>query len=171
MATIVTRAAKGSPLTFSEMDSNFSNLDLYIGGIYYTTSSARTINNSTPKIIFETLVFDDGGVSPWFNSATGVFTAPSNGLYLISSGIQTLSVNISATQSFSTVFTVNNSIVGQFGQVVGTGNASSFYNISSGIPRRLNQGDLVDVRAFCTTSTTSSFVGYQNFISIVRLGS
>lgn len=170
MATIVTRQAKQSPLTFAEMDANFVNLDAWINGIFYTTAAGRTINNSNPKIIFDTQVFDNAG-SPWYNSTTGVFTAPSDGLYLIGAGIQTPAVNISATQSFSVSFAVNNVVVGQFGQTVGTGNASSFYCISGQIPRRLNAGDLVEVRAFCTNPTTSSFIGYQNYISILRLGS
>lgn len=45
MATIVTRSGKGSPLTHTEMDANFTNLDADKAG-YTTSGDGGTINQT-----------------------------------------------------------------------------------------------------------------------------
>jgi hypothetical protein len=48
MATIVTRSGKGSPLTHTEMDANFTNLDADKAG-YTTSGDGGTVNQETTK--------------------------------------------------------------------------------------------------------------------------
>lgn len=54
MATIVTRSGKGSPLTHTEMDSNFTNLDDDKAG-YTSTDDGGTITQDTSKSTAVTL--------------------------------------------------------------------------------------------------------------------
>tara|TARA_R100000005_G_C5000221_1_gene207066 strand:+ start:3219 stop:3662 length:444 start_codon:yes stop_codon:yes gene_type:complete len=54
MATIVTRSGKGSPLTHTEMDANFTNLDADKAG-YTTSGDGGTITQETSKSTAVTL--------------------------------------------------------------------------------------------------------------------
>lgn len=54
MATIVTRSGKGSPLTHTEMDSNFTNLDNDKAG-YTTSGDGGTVTQATSKSTAVTL--------------------------------------------------------------------------------------------------------------------
>ena len=47
MSTIVTRAGKGSPLTHTELDANFSNLNTDKAG--YVTGEGGTVTQATSK--------------------------------------------------------------------------------------------------------------------------
>jgi hypothetical protein len=53
MSTIVTRAGKGSPLTHTEVDSNFTNLDTDKAG--YITGEGGTVTQATSKATAVTL--------------------------------------------------------------------------------------------------------------------
>lgn len=54
MATIVTRSGKGSPLTHTEMDANFTNLDADKAG-YTTSGDGGTVTQATSKSTAVTL--------------------------------------------------------------------------------------------------------------------
>ena len=54
MATIVTRSGKGSPLTHTEMDDNFTNLDADKAG-YTTSGDGGTVTQATSKSTAVTL--------------------------------------------------------------------------------------------------------------------
>lgn len=54
MATIVTRSGKGSPLTHTEMDANFTNLDADKAG-YTTSGDGGTATQATSKSTAVTL--------------------------------------------------------------------------------------------------------------------
>jgi hypothetical protein len=53
MSTIVTRAGKGSPLTHTEVDSNFTNLNTDKAG--YITGEGGTVTQATSKVTGVTL--------------------------------------------------------------------------------------------------------------------
>lgn len=170
MATILTRTAKGSALTYAEVDANFTNLNTFIKGIHYRTSALRTINNTTPVIVFETLVYDDGGGSPFYNTTSGVLTIPTTGLWLLSGKIQTLAVGNNLIQSVQSYIYKNGSLEVELDQVVGNNNATSFYASGGTVPLRLVAGDQITFRAASSNSTQTSFLAAQNYFTATLLG-
>jgi hypothetical protein len=82
MSTIVTRAGKGSPLTFDEVDANFTNLntDKYQAGNALGTPASGTLTNCT-GYTYANLA---GTVPTWNQNTTGnaaTATTVTNGLY------------------------------------------------------------------------------------------
>lgn len=58
MATIVTRSGKGSPLTHTEMDANFDNLnDDKVGWVLAAEGSNATQASSSPAVVTDTVTF------------------------------------------------------------------------------------------------------------------
>lgn len=61
MATIVTRSGKGSPLTHTEMDSNFTNLnDGKAGWVLTAEGGSATQASSSPPVVTDTVTFSSG---------------------------------------------------------------------------------------------------------------
>lgn len=91
MSTIVTRAEKGSPLTYDEVDSNFTNLntDKYQAGGALGTPASGTLTNCTFPILNQ--------------DTTGNAATVTNGVYLTDT--QTLS-NKTLTGTKETVYTI-----------------------------------------------------------------
>jgi hypothetical protein len=88
MSTIVTRAGKGSPLTFVEADANFTNLntDKYQAGGDLGTPASGTLTNCTGY----TYANIAGTVPTWNQSTTGnaaTATTVTNGVYTTDIGV------------------------------------------------------------------------------------
>lgn len=170
MATIVTRSGKGSALTFAEVDANFTNLNTFIAGAQYRTSAFRNINNSVPIIVFETQTFDGGGATPWYNSATGVFTVPTAGLWLIGAKIQTAAFTLSTAQNIALYVYKNGSWEADLDLKRGDGVVGGFYSVSGQIPLRLAALDQITIRAASTVASTTNGLVQQNYVHFTRLG-
>ena len=93
MSTIVTRAGKGSALTYNEVDSNFTNLntDKYQSGGALGTPASGTLTNCTGY----TYANLGGTVPTWNQDTTGNAATVTNGVY--TTGDQT----IGGTKTFS----------------------------------------------------------------------
>lgn len=80
MASLTTRAGKGSPLTNNELDANFTNLNadkLELGGTYSgaTTNGVAYLNGSKVLTTGSALTFDGELLSaPRVSSKQGIFT-------------------------------------------------------------------------------------------------
>lgn len=80
MSTITTRAGKGSPLTNTELDANFTNLNtdkLELGGTYSggTANGVAYLNGSKVLTTGSALTFDGELLSaPRVSSKQGIFT-------------------------------------------------------------------------------------------------
>lgn len=152
MSTIVTRAGKGSPLTNTEVDSNFTNLntDKYQDGGALGTPASGTLTNCTglPQSGVASLTTDLALKAPLASPTfTGVPLAPTAAVdtnttqlattafvigqsYLKSATAASTYVALTGDQTISgtKTFTNTNSIVGS----TGTGGYGAFYATGSG---------------------------------------
>lgn len=94
MATIVTRVGKGSPLSFSEIDSNFTNLnsDILLSKIanfeIITANGTFTVPSETEKI--EVIVVGGaGGTSAGGTTSFGALSASGGGAQITATGSNT----------------------------------------------------------------------------------
>lgn len=103
MSTIVTRAGKGSPLTFVEADANFTNLntDKYQAGGDLGTPASGTLTNCTGY----TYANIAGTVPTWNQSTTGSAGSLANSL-TISTGLSGTSYNGSSAVTIAIDSTV-----------------------------------------------------------------
>lgn len=96
MATIVTRSGKGSALTFTEMDNNFTNLN------------TDKIELTSLSVGAEGVAAGDGGIT--YNNATGVFTyIPPTAAGIGAIALSALSVGTEGTPSGDGSLAYNNS--------------------------------------------------------------
>lgn len=103
MSTIVTRAGKGSELTWDEVDANFNNLnsDKYQSGNALGTPSSGTLTNCT-GYTYSNLT---GTIPTWNQDTTGNAATVTNGLYTTNIGSTVLAYD-SNLQSFVSTFTL-----------------------------------------------------------------
>jgi hypothetical protein len=119
---------------------------------FETNQVASNTFTSTP--IFTNEVFDEGSN---FNTTTGEFTAPEDGIYHFDCSINCLGISSVATSSFVSLgFFVNTSVKGMRASF-----PSSYGNwhLSSSITVKLSAGDKVKPRIFKGISQTFSFGG------------
>lgn len=142
MATIITRVGKGSPLTFAELDANFTNLNndklerngsiamtgnLNLGGFSITNAAAGTFSGTVTAAVF---------------SGSGASLTALNGAQVTTGTIPVARLNGGTSAQFvrgdgnyasslsnaasTTVLTVQNTQAGQFGEFYVSSNDRSF---------------------------------------------
>ena len=124
MSTIVLRSVKGSPLTNTEVDNNFNNLntDKYQSGDALGTPSSGTLTNATglplSTGVTGTLPLANGGTGQTTQAAalTALAGAQVSGYYLRSNGTDTTLTAIVSTD----VPTLNQNTTGTAANVTGT---------------------------------------------------
>lgn len=124
MSTIVLRSVKGSPLTNTEVDNNFNNLntDKYQSGNALGTPASATLTNATglplSTGVTGTLPLANGGTGQTTQAAalTALAGAQVSGYYLRSNGTDTTLTAIVSTD----VPTLNQNTTGTAANVTGT---------------------------------------------------
>ena len=124
MSTIVLRSVKGSPLTNTEVDNNFNNLntDKYQSGDALGTPASATLTNATglplSTGVTGTLPLANGGTGQTTQAAalTALAGAQVSGYYLRSNGTDTTLTAIVSTD----VPTLNQNTTGTAANVTGT---------------------------------------------------
>ena len=124
MSTIVLRSVKGSPLTNTEVDNNFNNLntDKYQSGKALGTPASATLTNATglplSTGVTGTLPLANGGTGQTTQAAalTALAGAQVSGYYLRSNGTDTTLTAIVSTD----VPTLNQNTTGTAANVTGT---------------------------------------------------
>jgi hypothetical protein len=144
-----------------------SDTDTRIVAARFKTSNARTVNNTFPNIVYETVDYDTHGA---YNSSTGVYTIPVSGYYRVSGAF--LYAAVASTIGFS-----NSLLLKKAGASIATiaqcrVQTTSSTNIdgTGSTAYYFNAGDQVSIGGYAdTANTTFAGTSAQNNVSIERL--
>lgn len=131
------------------------------------TSSARTMNNTSPTIVYEGVSYDTHGA---YNSTTGTYTIPVTGYYKIGGTVQTATTSYSVNNAAGLQLKVN-SVAGDFlGLVRAQAAASLLLSTTGSVGTYLKSGDTINIGGYSDTATTTSASNPAiNYITIERL--
>ena len=146
MSTIVLRSVKGSPLTNTEVDNNFNNLntDKYQSGNALGTPASATLTNATglplSTGVTGTLPLANGGTGQTTQAAalTALAGAQVSGYYLRSNGTDTTLTAIVSTD----VPTLNQNTTGTAANVTATSNSTITTLTALSLPGSQVSGDI-----------------------------
>jgi hypothetical protein len=131
------------------------------------TSSARTLNNTSPIIVYESVDFDSHGA---YNSTTGVYTVPVSGFYRVTGNLY---VNAVATSvGFLTALRLfkGASGIANLGGIRAETTASAQKQGNGSTVFNFNAGDEITIRGYADTANTLvASQPEQNYVSIERL--
>jgi hypothetical protein len=133
-----------------------------------TTSSARTINNTSPIIVYENVISDTHGA---YNPSTGEYRVPVSGAYKCSGGFTVTAASTSIGHAnILRIFkngSIDTDLAATMAQVT---NAISHRSYGSAV-LNLVAGDIITFRFFADTTNTlnSGAGGISNHVSISRI--
>lgn len=131
------------------------------------TSIARTINNTSPTIVYETTVFDTHGA---YNSSTGVYTIPVSGKYNINGRFRTTAHTSTVGNATSLIIFKNGSVLSSLISTVSQNTASVEYHGSGFDIADLVSGDQITWRIYSDDSTTlAASTSTSNYITIEKV--
>lgn len=133
----------------------------------FSTSTARTINNTSPIIIYETVDFDFTGS---YNAATGEFKAPVAGLYDISGYFQVVNTTTTINAANLLIAYVNGTISKRIAGVRANATSAVSHEAGGATKVKLNAGDVVTFRFYADTANTlTSITPSANWITIQKV--
>ncbi len=144
-----------------------NDTDTRVVAARFNTSTARTVNNTSPTMIYETLVYDTHGA---YNASNGNYTIPVTGKYSVQGYGLLTSTSYSINNGFTLSIYKNGSNVSS---ICGErANTTSATNLEAGGATEIdcNAGDVLTFRCYCDASTTLiASAPTSNFISLSRL--
>lgn len=136
--------------------------------VKYTTSTARTINNTTPTIIYENKVLDTHAA---YNTSTGVFTVPVGGTYIFLGGFGLTGVATTVGHNNILRVFVDGALATDLAAAIATTTSSVTWRSYGSTSLPLLAGQLVTFRFYAdTTNTLLASQPESNHISIARIG-
>lgn len=134
-----------------------------------STSTARTVNNTSPVVIYETVTKDSIGA---YNAATGEYTVRESGDYKFGGAMRT--VAHTSTVGFATAMTLwrNGVQVSTFSVFRSQITASIVYGLNGSDTLFFNAGDVLTWRLYSDDATTlASGVPLENYIYLEKIQS
>jgi hypothetical protein len=133
----------------------------------FKTSSARTMNNTGPTIVFETVDYDTHGA---YNSSTGVYTIPVSGKYKFACALRQTSTAVVAGNEVVIELLINGSIVAYMGDWRAITSGSQPWSVGGSTEYDCKAGDTVAFGGYSDVSTTTqSALPTFSYASIERL--
>lgn len=147
-----------------------SDTDTRVVAGRFKTSTARTIDNTSPTIVYETVDYDTHGA---YNSSTGTYTAPVKGTYRIAACLRTVGSTYTTNQGISISLFVNGAVkayIGNWRNTMPTSTGAYTMYAEGETEYSLNAGDLVTIRIYSDLSTTlGASLPEFNYWTISRL--
>lgn len=130
---------------------------------YVTTAGQSIPSTTSTTVLYGTKIMDSHGA---YNTATGIFTAPVSGVYLVNASIDYTPTN---TTGYRSVHAVGNSI----DRTLFQNNAQSIYQQVSGVTTfRLLAGQTINIYALHSKGSAETLTASDaaNYLSIYKIG-
>jgi hypothetical protein len=149
--------------TTQTSDTNWPNVVV----ARYTTSTARTVNNTSPVIIYETKDFDNTGI---YNTATGVGTIQSPGWYQFQGCFYATGVVQVAGYAIGTLLAKNGSNNQTLAMIRAETTASVVKQANGSCLQYFNAGDTFSILGYADAATSLvASVPTSNYFSIEKV--
>lgn len=154
---------QGWSSTTQTSDTNWPNVVV----ARYTTSTARTVNNTSPVIIYETKDFDNTGI---YNTATGVGTIQSSGWYQFQGCFYVTGVVQVAGYATGILLAKNGSNNQTLAMIRSETTASTSKQASGSALQYFNAGDTFSILGYADAATSLvASVPTSNYFSIEKV--
>ena len=144
-----------------------SDTDTRVVAGRFKSSTARTINNTAPTLVYETVDLDTHGA---YNNATGVYTIPVSGQYKISANIRAAAVAYAVNQELTQALKIDGTTVAYLGDFRSQTTLSQAYSTNGSTVYTLKAGQTVTIGGYSdVANTTGSSLPEFNYWSIERI--
>lgn len=156
------------PVAGASSNVQLSNdTDTRVVAARYTTSTSRTLNNTAPVLLYETLDIDSHS---GYNTSTGVYTVPVSGIYRVTGNLYVNAVVTSSSFLTTLVLFKNGVSIANLGGTRAESSASSQKQNNGSTIAQFNAGDQITIRGYSDTpNTLVASQPQQNYFSIERL--